>query len=281
MTVIVYVIIILFLIMVGVVAWDSNRFVMREYTIESDKIENEQSFLFVSDLHCKSYGKNNEKLLSAIRSSKADFCVMGGDMVIGVKGKKTDTASDFIAKVKEEMPVICAYGNHELRMKLNPARFKNEFNEYHKKLDLLDIPFLENEKYSINGIDFYALSISHRFYNRHMRVHMSQKDLEGFIGKPQEPGFSVLLAHNPEYNYAYSEWGCDLTLSGHFHGGIVRIPGWRGVISPRLELFPKYGGGIIKENGSTMIVSRGLGSHSIPVRMFNPGELVLIHLKKH
>ena len=78
---------------------------------------------------------------------------------------------------------------------------------------------------------------------------------------------------------AYAGWGADLTLSGHIHGGIVRIPGIGGVISTSYRLvFPKYDGGYYEQNQKKMIVSRGLGSHTIPVRLFNPAELVVIDL---
>ena len=69
-------------------------------------------------------------------------------------------------------------------------------------------------------------------------------------------------------------------LSGHVHGGIIRLPFLGGVISPALILFPKYDGGKYDIADKTLILSRGLGTHSIPVRMFNPGEMVLIDLKK-
>ena len=82
------------------------------------------------------------------------------------------------------------------------------------------------------------------------------------------------------YFEEYAAWGAELTVSGHVHGGIVKLPFIGGVISPALILFPKYDGGRYDTLGKTLILSRGLGTHSIPVRMFNPGEIVLIDLKK-
>ena len=81
------------------------------------------------------------------------------------------------------------------------------------------------------------------------------------------------------YFPAYAEWGADLVLSGHVHGGIMRLPLLGGVISPTLRLFPRYDGGLFQEGGSTMILGRGLGSHTIPIRIFNPGELVVVELE--
>lgn len=87
-----------------------------------------------------------------------------------------------------------------------------------------------------------------------------------------------MIAHNPEYFPAYAEWGADLVLSGHVHGGLMRLPFLGGVIAPSMKLFPKYDGGVFEEHGSTMILSRGLGTHTLPIRIFNPGELVVIRL---
>ena len=74
--------------------------------------------------------------------------------------------------------------------------------------------------------------------------------------------------------------GADLTVSGHVHGGIIRVPLWgKGVASPNIRLFPKYDGGLFFEKGKTMLLSRGLGIHTIPFRLFNPGELWVVDFK--
>ena len=78
---------------------------------------------------------------------------------------------------------------------------------------------------------------------------------------------------------AYKAWGADLILSGHLHGGIVRIPGLGGVISPQAFLFPRYSGELTLEGDQTVIVSRGLGTHTIHLRLFNTPELVSISLE--
>ena len=95
------------------------------------------------------------------------------------------------------------------------------------------------------------------------------------------PGmYTVLLAHNPDYFERYREWGADLVLSGHVHGGVMRLPFFGGVIGTNFRLFPKYDGGLFREDGATMIVSRGLGAHTIPLRIWNPAELVEIVIRK-
>lgn len=74
--------------------------------------------------------------------------------------------------------------------------------------------------------------------------------------------------------------GADLTVAGHVHGGVMKLPLLGGVISPSFRLFPKYDRGMFEEYGKRMVLSRGLGMHTIPIRIFNPGELVVIHLER-
>ena len=76
--------------------------------------------------------------------------------------------------------------------------------------------------------------------------------LKRLLGKPSAGEYNILIAHNPDYFPAYAEWGADLVLSGHVHGGIMRLPLLGGVLSPALRLFPKYDGGLFQEGGSTI-----------------------------
>ena len=99
------------------------------------------------------------------------------------------------------------------------------------------------------------------------------------LGKADKDAFSLLLAHNPVWFEDYAAWGADLTLSGHVHGGVVRLPFLGGVLSTSFRLFPKYDGGYFTKEGKHMIISRGLGAHTIPLRLFNPAELVVIELE--
>ena len=116
------------------------------------------------------------------------------------------------------------------------------------------------------------------YYKRFRKIKMEDTYLKDVIGTPKKDVYEILLAHNPEYFEEYAAWGADLVLSGHVHGGIMRLPVLGGVISPKLVLFPKYDGGRFEEKNATMILSRGLGMHTLPIRIFNPAELVVIHL---
>jgi predicted MPP superfamily phosphohydrolase len=88
-----------------------------------------------------------------------------------------------------------------------------------------------------------------------------------------------LLAHTPTKLDAYSEWGADLVLSGHMHGGMIQVPFIGGLLSPEVELFPKYDKGYFISNETHMILSAGLGNGVFPLRILNKPELCLVTLK--
>lgn len=129
------------------------------------------------------------------------------------------------------------------------------------------------------NIIVYGAEIKEECY-RHFRMYPLEEDyMASILGIPDKEQFIILLAHNPDYFTRYAEWGADLVLSGHVHGGLMKLPFLGGVISPALKLFPKYDGGLFQKEGSTMILSRGLGTHTLPIRILNPGELIVVQLQ--
>ena len=155
-------------------------------------------------------------------------------------------------------------------------------SDYEEGLQKLGISRMINET---RVLDRYAVSITgcevdRQYYKRFHKVPMKKEYLEGLLPEGRQDCFQILLAHNPDYFPVYAAWGADLVLSGHLHGGVIRLPLLGGVISPRLHLFPRYDGGKFTCGNSTMIVSRGLGMHTIPFRFNNPGELVDITIRK-
>ena len=266
----------------AVIACDSTRFVRREYKISSDKVRKKGRILLLSDLHNKSYGKGNEKLLAEIERIKPDFIVCAGDMMTANERKTCCRVPvSLLKQLAEKYPVYYGMGNHEYRMKVYRKAYGDMFNAYKEELENAGVHFLENKRVYLPeyNVEICGLEIERRFYRRLRRNPMEEGYLEGLLGKAKEERFELLIGHNPEYFKEYAGWGADLILSGHVHGGVVRVPFLGGLISPSLRLFPKYDGGMFEEQGKKMILSRGLGMHTIPLRMFNPGELVVIHLE--
>lgn len=269
----------LFFIIVMVI--DCNRFVIREYTCVSDKLLKEGRFILLSDLHNKSFGRSNEKLFKAIVKQKPDGILIAGDMYTSEKNERYLETAEFVSRLSEKYPVYYGNGNHEYKTRLKPEIFGSMYEDYMKRIKSTGTTALINEKVTLPpyNMNIYGLEIEYSYYKKLADRHMEAAYLEALLGKTDPHSFNLLIAHNPEYFETYAKWGADLTVSGHVHGGLVRLPGLGGVISPKLRIFPRYDGGLFEKDGKTMILSRGLGTHTLPIRIFNPGELVVICLK--
>ncbi len=117
-------------------------------------------------------------------------------------------------------------------------------------------------------------------YFAHFRIRkMADGYLRRTLPDVDQGKCNILIAHNPDYFEDYAGWGAQLVLSGHVHGGIMRLPFVGGVIAPSYKFFPKYDGGVFRSGRSVMLLGRGLGSHTLPFRFFNPAELYEVVLK--
>ena len=232
-------------------------------------------------MHNKQYGKDNERLIASIIEEKPDAVWIAGDLLTADKGKTTECAIKFLEKISGTFPVCYANGNHEHRIDLYPKVYGDLGKKYEEELKKMKIDRLVNGHVCIpeSGITVFGLEIDKEYYRRFNTTKMDDTYMEKLLGKAKDGQFVVLLAHNPDYFPQYVSWGADLVLSGHVHGGIVRIPFGKGVLSPAVRFFPKYDGGVFTEGKATMVLSRGLGMHTIPFRLFNPGELHVIDLK--
>ncbi len=269
-------------VFIVIICIDTNRFVQRDYTVYSDKIDKEYTLVLLADLHGKEYGKDNYKLISAIKDINPDFICAAGDMLTAKPlriRKRIDKALEFFDYLKDHK-IYYSIGNHEYRMKIYREDYGVAYADYVLALKELGVNVLENEHEYIDGtgIRIQGLMIDRQYYKRFEHREMTSEYIHGLTGDWKKEDFCILLAHNPEYFDAYASAGADLTLSGHVHGGIMRLPGLGGVISPKLTFFPKYTGGIYTIDKAQMVLSRGLGYHTIPVRIFNPAELVVIRL---
>lgn len=269
---------------------------VKKYRILSEKLPPSFSgkrLVFLSDLHGKTYGEKNEKLLKWIERLAPHYILIGGDSVVGGVSKKgkprkesepsIQVSLDFIRKLANEFPVYYALGNHEEKLE------KSLLKRYNEDLKKLGVVLLDNRKIKLisekgEEIFLYGLSLGKKFYPKLKREKMKQEEIREKIGEVGE-GFTILLAHSPLYFETYMEWGADLVLSGHLHGGIMRLPFLGGVIGPDFFLFPKYSGGRYQNEKGRMIVSCGLGTHTLHLRVFNPPEITVIDLecgeKKH
>lgn len=271
---------ILILYFVIVMIMDTHRFVERYYTIKTPKINRDLRFVFISDLHNKTFGKENETLCKRIEELKPDGILLGGDILTAHPDEDYSVALQLVRRLAKDYPVYYGEGNHEHRLHLYEDVYGDMGKRYEGELKASNISIMRNEKaVSENwNIAVTGLSIDRSYYKRFRKIKMETSYVTELVGKPDTDRFQILLAHNPQYAESYANWGADLTLCGHVHGGLMKLPLLGGVISPNLTLFPKYDGGEFRFGEKRIIVSRGLGTHTLPVRIWNPGELVVINL---
>ena len=242
-------------------------------------------FAFVTDLHNQVSDGQGKRLLEMIRTQRPDAILCGGDMIVGKPHQTVEPALQFMLQLAKEYPVYCGTGNHEYRVKIYAETYPGMYEAYHGPLREAGVVFLENQDtyLCIRGIPIviYGYDMDRFYYERFKRRFVSVSEMRSILGEPDGQAVSVLLAHNPAQMNTYFRWGADLTLCGHYHGGIVRLGEHRGLISPDFRLFPDNVHGLYEKNGKKIIVSAGLGEHTLPVRIHNPRELVMIELTIH
>ena len=258
-----------------------HTFRVTRYRVASPKLTGEKTCVFLSDLHNQVYGENNCKLIDAVKNESPDLILIGGDMLVGKNGHSYEPALACVKELVKIAPVYYANGNHEERMKLKPEKYDQSYALYREKLLKFGVHLLENESTVLSDdskVRLTGLEIPLECYTHLKRREMPGGAIKERIGNRDPEAFQVLLAHNPSYMKEYLAWGADLILSGHLHGGMVRIPGIGGVIGPDFVLFPKYSGEMRRVGDQTVIVSKGLGTHTIHIRLFNPAEIVVLSL---
>lgn len=271
-------IVILFFLIVMVI--DTNRFVVKEYKLVTDKVKHRHKFVILADLHGKEYGNGNKKLLKAIEEQNPTGILIAGDMLTAKSGKEFQHVLAFLGALSEKYPIFYGNGNHEYRLKKYPETYGTMAKEYNEGLKNRDIFPLCNESTIVDdeNMAIYGLELGREYYKRGKKTPMESQYMDDMLGKVDKSRYNILLAHNPDYLKQYAKWGADLVISGHVHGGIMRLPFLGGIIAPSFKIFPKYSGGLYEEGESKMILSTGLGSHTIPVRVFNPAQLVVLEI---
>ncbi len=258
---------------------------LTEYTVETEKFSEGFSgfkFAVMSDLHSICYGIDLHELNRNIRAQNPDAVLIAGDMFNAHIKDKPEGVINYLSVLAGHYPVFFALGNHEYQMKIYTDTFGERYYDIRERLTNAGVVFLEdetvtlekeNERLMLSGIE-----IDSCFYKKCGRPKMGGGLADKHLGSPDTRFYNLLLAHNPDFFHRYAEWGADLTVSGHLHGGIVRLPGIGGVVSTTGLIMPKYDSGMYYYKNSLMLVSRGLGAHTLPMRINNAPELVSLKI---
>lgn len=265
--------------------YERDCLVTEEYWIASEKIHGQgKTIVFLTDLHNKEFGEENSRLLETVRKVKPDAVLFGGDGMVAKRGNSdVRIPLALLTELAKEFPVYCGNGNHESRMLWKSEIYGEAYENYRTALENAGIRYLSNEAADLDSdIRIYGLDLPKSAY-----LPRSGEIPEGLLketmGEPDPEKFCLLLAHSPLFFEEYAAWGADLTLSGHFHGGTIRLPLVGGVMTPQYQFFYPRCAGYFELPGkgrekSRMIVGRGLGTHSINIRLNDKPQVVVVRL---
>lgn len=263
-------VIFLFLGFIAWMVWSNTSLELSHYAVASPEIP--ASFdgfriVQISDLHNNELGRDHHRLLARIEEGQPDIIVLTGDL-IDSRMTDVETALEFVNAAVKLAPVYYVTGNHEERVPTAYALLEEGLIKAGVHILRNETVFLEREgeKICLAGIDdpHYFASMDAFF------------DALSPLCDGEE--YTVLLSHRPEYFDHYIDAGADLSLAGHIHGGQFRIPFKGGLIAPYQRLFPKYDNGLYEEDGSALVVSRGVGNSIFPIRFNNRRHVVLVEL---
>lgn len=255
-------------IVLAVIGLD-QRMVVRQYAVETDKVSKPVWLAVLTDYHGCDYGPDGAELVQAVSALAPDAILLVGDMFSADGDPEAE-----LRMFRQLGSIAFTYyvtGNHEYWEHNVPQLLARVAETGVTVLDQSCVSLVvEGQHINICGIpDPYA------YVDTEVALNRVVDDIE-------HPAFTVLMAHRPELIDKYAATGSfDLVVSGHAHGGQVRIPGIvNGLCAPNQGWFPKYAGGRYEVDGTTLIVSRGLSTHrqmGVP-RIFNRPELVLIEI---
>lgn len=221
----------------------------------------------VSDLHDALFGKKQERLVQQVRQTKPDAIFITGDLIDSNRYHLEQS----LAAVKELVKIAEVYyviGNHEVAT--------NEVSDIYDALKEYGVHILANnamllerqgQHLAIAGIEDPLMGVT------------TEEALHEALQPIPSEVMTVLLSHRPERFSVYVENPVDLVFTGHAHGGQIRLPFIGGLVAPGQGLLPQYTAGVYEEEGTKMVVSRGLGNSVIPYRVFNLPEIVTVELR--
>lgn len=259
------------------IVWANTAVILTEYTVKSENLpESFEGFKIahISDLHNGELGEDNEKVISLLEKSNPDIIAVTGDLIDSYK-TDTDIALSFMKRALQIAPCYYVNGNHE-------ERVMESYEEMREELVKIGVTVLENKSLTLEreGEGISILGVSDPGFE----TDYLYGDTKGVVSRhldellKDSEEFTLLLSHRPELFELYIEKNIDLALTGHAHGGQFRLPFVGGLYAPNQGIFPEYDSGIYTEDGTNMVVSRGLGNSLFPLRFNNRPEVIVVTL---
>lgn len=265
------------IILIGTfIVYSNKKITLTEYSVENELISDAfDGFRIVnaSDFHNRFFGRDSAYLLSEIKKASPDIIVITGD-IIDRRNLNIGRSVTFAAKAAKIAPVYYVTGNHEAVMKGFDTLIAGLTDAGVEYMDSRTVVIERNNSaIELMGIPDPALGVEPEEYRLYEKC---REDVAAVITGSDR--FSILLAHRPDFFDVYASHA-DIVFCGHAHGGQFRIPFMGGLFAPGQGLFPKLTCGRHTKSGTDMIISRGIGNSSFPIRINNNPELVVVELK--
>ena len=259
---------------------ENRKISFSSYRIKDKRLKKNAKIVMISDLHNACYGEKNSELLHVVETISPDLILVAGDVIVGKTGLSVDTGVDFLNSLGESFPVFVGKGNHEMRTSIYEKYGDMWETLYERTKDKVHWLINDSIYLADYNMTIYGLDMKPEYYRRFKKLYMDSAYLEEELRKPDKRSYNILIGHDPDYFEEYAAWGADLCVSGHVHGGLIIIPHLGGLISPKIRFFPKYYNGVYNIGDSHMIVSAGMGLHTLKIRVNNEPDLVTINLVK-
>ena len=238
-----------------------------------------ERIVHLSDLHNKSFGIDQRRLIDAVSACKPSRIVITGDLI----DKRRTTAATFspalnlVKALCAIAPVYYCPGNHEAESGLYPSLLPLLIKRGVTVLNDSSVTIeKDGAQIAVCGIMDVRVSPD-RFGNGHgteIHAHIMQSVVE-----MAHTPFCILLSHRPHLVKMYACSGASLVFCGHAHGGQVRLPLIGGLFAPDQGVFPRYTAGVYPAGSASVVISRGLGNSRFPFRVFNRPQIVCVTLK--
>lgn len=254
--------------------YSNNTLVVTEYNVLNNKLNTDLKIVLIADQHNHQFGENDIELVNKIAEQNPDIIVVDGDMVTNTLAND-DVMKALLPQLVDIAPTYYCLGNHEHELQ-DKIDFSADISNTGTVLLDNKSTFFEKggEKILIGGLsDFPYYDYEAPDFDNPERYFWEEFD------SASKEYFSILLHHPPEYiGDMISGSNVDLVLCGHTHGGLIRIPFIGGLFAPNQGLFPKYDKGEFDFDGTTMIITAGLGNSNFLPRINNCAEICVINV---
>lgn len=256
------------LVALALIALD-ERLILRTYTVASPKLTAEVRLAVVTDFHSSD---NADDVVAMVASCAPDAVLLVGDMFDDdIANRPTERTLSLMRQLSAQYPYYYVSGNHEA--------WTGEMDALYQQTEEAGVTVLRMSSgvLTVRGQRIALCGIPDPYEMVFSGAPDTEEQLRQALEDVDSADFTVLLAHRPELLTKYAQFPLDLVVSGHAHGGQVRIPGvLNGLYAPNQGWFPKLAGGAYTQDGTTLIVSRGLAVRTRLPRIFNRPEVVLV-----